>query len=175
MCVLCSYKRFIFHSKQQLNISLQLHHETDYKLQSWIELLFKFFLMICLLCSQFLAVSDCAACSASVMFGIPYRVIHGTAWLILMLWPNHFFVPSTTLCVAVNNDLYLQPVCVCCACWCLVYAIREAATLNLKKLAQKFGMDWAQSTAIPKVLQLSRDQNYLHRMTCLFSVNVSSV
>ena len=54
-----------------------------------------------------------------------------------------------------------------------VYAIREAATLNLKKLAQKFGMDWAQSTAIPKILQLSRDQNYLHRMTCLFSVNVS--
>jgi len=57
----------------------------------------------------------------------------------------------------------------------LVYAIREAATLNLKKLAQKFGMDWAQSTAIPKILQLSRDQNYLHRMTCLFSVNVSHV
>ena len=56
-----------------------------------------------------------------------------------------------------------------------VYAIREAATLNLKKLAQKFGMDWAQSTAIPKVLQLSRDQNYLHRLTCLFSINVSSV
>ena len=55
----------------------------------------------------------------------------------------------------------------------LVYAIREAATLNLKKLAQKFGMDWAQTTAIPKVLQLSRDQNYLHRMTCLFSINVS--
>ena len=54
-----------------------------------------------------------------------------------------------------------------------VYAIREAATLNLKKLAQKFGMDWAQSTAIPKVLQLSRDPNYLHRMTCLFSINVS--
>jgi len=61
-------------------------------------------------------------------------------------------------------------------CHCtVVYAIREAATLNLKKLAQKFGMDWAQSTAIPKVLQLSRDQNYLHRMTCLFSVNVSYV
>jgi len=59
-------------------------------------------------------------------------------------------------------------------CFDAVYAIREAATLNLKKLAQKFGMDWAQSTAIPKILQLSRDQNYLHRMTCLFSVNVSS-
>lgn len=54
----------------------------------------------------------------------------------------------------------------------LVYAIREAATLNLKKLVEKFGPDWAQNTVIPKVLAMSRDQNYLHRMTCLFSVNV---
>jgi len=68
--------------------------------------------------------------------------------------------------------LYMKPAL--CICFGLVYAIREAATLNLKKLAQKFGMDWAQSTAIPKVLQLSRDQNYLHRMTCLFSINVST-
>jgi len=37
---------------------------------------------------------------------------------------------------------------------------------------EKFGMDWAQSTAIPKVLQMSRNQNYLHRMTCLFSINL---
>jgi hypothetical protein len=49
-----------------------------------------------------------------------------------------------------------------------VYAIREAATLNLKKLVEKFGVDWAQQTVIPKVLQMSHDQNYLHRMTCLF-------
>lgn len=54
----------------------------------------------------------------------------------------------------------------------LVYAIREAATQNLKKLVEKFGLEWAQSTAIPKVLQMSRDQNYLHRLTCLFSINV---
>ena len=32
-----------------------------------------------------------------------------------------------------------------------VYAIREAATMNLKKLVEKFGTDWAQSTVIPKV------------------------
>lgn len=53
-----------------------------------------------------------------------------------------------------------------------VFAIREAATLNLKRLVEKFGADWAQTTVIPKVLQMSRDQNYLHRMTCLFSINV---
>lgn len=54
-----------------------------------------------------------------------------------------------------------------------MYAIREAATLNLKKLVEKFGAEWAQSTVIPKVLAMSRDTNYLHRMTCLFSLNVS--
>ena len=29
-----------------------------------------------------------------------------------------------------------------------------------------------QSTVLPKVLAMSRDQNYLHRMTCLFCINV---
>jgi hypothetical protein len=59
-------------------------------------------------------------------------------------------------------------------CLFSVYAIREAATLNLKKLVEKFGPEWAQNTVIPKVLAMSRDQNYLHRMTCLFCINVSS-
>ena len=54
-----------------------------------------------------------------------------------------------------------------------VYAIREAATQNLKQLVEKFGPEWATNTVIPKVLQMSKDQNYLHRMTCLFSINVS--
>ncbi len=54
-----------------------------------------------------------------------------------------------------------------------VFAIREAATNNLKKLVEKFGVEWAQSTVIPKVLAMARDQNYLHRMTCLFCINVS--
>jgi serine/threonine-protein phosphatase 2A regulatory subunit A len=53
-----------------------------------------------------------------------------------------------------------------------VFAIREAATNNLKKLVEKFGRDWAQNTVIPKVTQLARDQNYLYRMTYLFAVNV---
>ena len=53
-----------------------------------------------------------------------------------------------------------------------VFAIREAATNNLKKLVEKFGRDWAQNTVLPKVMQLARDQNYLYRMTCLFAINV---
>jgi len=61
-----------------------------------------------------------------------------------------------------------------CMTWLVdhVFAIREAATTNLKKLVEKFGTDWAQATVIPKVLSMSRDQNYLHRMTCLFCINV---
>lgn len=64
-----------------------------------------------------------------------------------------------------------------CMTWLVdhVYAIREAATLNLKKLVEKFGPEWAQNTVIPKVLAMSRDQNYLHRMTCLFCINVSCI
>lgn len=63
-----------------------------------------------------------------------------------------------------------------CMAWLVdhVYAIREAATNNLKKLVEKFGVEWAQSTVIPKVLAMARDQNYLHRMTCLFCINVSA-
>ena len=64
-----------------------------------------------------------------------------------------------------------------CMTWLIdhVYAIREAATNNLKRLVEKFGTDWAQQTIIPKVIAMSRDQNYLHRMTCLFCINVSKV
>ncbi|XP_062912708.1 serine/threonine-protein phosphatase 2A 65 kDa regulatory subunit A alpha isoform-like isoform X4 [Mobula hypostoma] len=61
-----------------------------------------------------------------------------------------------------------------CMAWLVdhVYAIREAATNNLKKLTQKFGKAWAQNIIIPKVLAMSNDPNYLHRMTTLFCVNV---
>uniref|UniRef100_A0A7E4VWT4 Protein phosphatase PP2A regulatory subunit A n=1 Tax=Panagrellus redivivus TaxID=6233 RepID=A0A7E4VWT4_PANRE len=55
-----------------------------------------------------------------------------------------------------------------------VFAIREAATNILKQLATKFGADWTSQHVIPKVVDLSRDQNYLHRMTCLFSVKALS-
>ena len=55
-----------------------------------------------------------------------------------------------------------------------VFAIREAATLNLKKLTDIFGVEWAQQTIIPKVLNLHSNPNYLHRMTTLFAITVLS-
>lgn len=52
-----------------------------------------------------------------------------------------------------------------------VYAIREAATTNLRKLVETFGVDWAKETVVPKILSLAQDQNYLRRMTTIFCVN----
>ncbi|XP_007648156.1 serine/threonine-protein phosphatase 2A 65 kDa regulatory subunit A alpha isoform isoform X1 [Cricetulus griseus] len=63
-----------------------------------------------------------------------------------------------------------------CMAWLVdhVSALREAATSNLKKLVEKFGKEWAHATIIPKVLAMSGDPNYLHRMTTLFCINVLS-
>ena len=55
----------------------------------------------------------------------------------------------------------------------LVYAIREAASVNLRNLVEKFGSEWARVAILPKVLSMAKDSNYLHRMTTLFTVNVS--
>merc|ERR1711971_359328 len=59
--------------------------------------------------------------------------------------------------------------------------VRRAASGKLGEFAKaveveylKFGTDWAQQTVIPKVVAMARDQNYLHRMTCLFCINVLS-
>ncbi|KAK2084903.1 hypothetical protein P7K49_036203 [Saguinus oedipus] len=63
-----------------------------------------------------------------------------------------------------------------CMAWLVdhVYAIREAATSNLKKLVEKFGKEWDHVMIIPKVLAMSRDPNYLYDMTMLFCINVLS-
>ncbi|KAG4074526.1 hypothetical protein HA402_009403 [Bradysia odoriphaga] len=53
-----------------------------------------------------------------------------------------------------------------------VFAIREAATLNIKKLVEKLGSAWAEQAIIPMILVMARNKNYLHRMTCLFCINV---
>jgi len=51
-----------------------------------------------------------------------------------------------------------------------VFAIREAAALNVKKLAEVFGTEWAKNNIIPKVLSLYTHPNYLYRMTTLFCI-----
>jgi serine/threonine-protein phosphatase 2A regulatory subunit A len=62
-----------------------------------------------------------------------------------------------------------------CMSWLrdLVFSIREAATINLQKLTDVFGAEWAKSVIIPRVLKMTMDENYLHRMTTLFALTVS--
>lgn len=61
-----------------------------------------------------------------------------------------------------------------CMSWLgdVVYSIREAATNNLKKLIEVFGVDWAQKTIIPKVVEMGKNPNYLFRMTTVFALGV---
>jgi serine/threonine-protein phosphatase 2A regulatory subunit A len=53
-----------------------------------------------------------------------------------------------------------------------VFSIREAATINLRKLTEVFGVDWAKQTIIPKVLAMGTHPNYLYRMTTIFAITV---
>lgn len=55
-----------------------------------------------------------------------------------------------------------------------VFSIREAATINLKKLTDVFGVEWAKTTIIPKVLAMGEHPNYLYRMTTIFAITVST-
>jgi len=51
-----------------------------------------------------------------------------------------------------------------------VYSIREAATVNLKRLTEVFGVEWARNAIVPKVLQMGGHPNYLYRMTTIFAI-----
>lgn len=52
-----------------------------------------------------------------------------------------------------------------------VFVIREAGTNNIKRLIEVFGLEWAQSSIIPKVLTFYSHQNYLYRMTTLLAIS----
>lgn len=56
-----------------------------------------------------------------------------------------------------------------------VFSIREAATLNLKKLTEVFGVEWASESIIPKVTMMGQHPNYLYRMTTCFAISVCTL
>jgi serine/threonine-protein phosphatase 2A regulatory subunit A len=56
-----------------------------------------------------------------------------------------------------------------------VFSIREAATHNLKKLTEVFGVEWASEAIIPKVMAMGSHPNYLYRMTTTFAITVSAL
>ncbi|KAK9476456.1 armadillo-type protein [Lipomyces japonicus] len=53
--------------------------------------------------------------------------------------------------------------------WDSVFSIREAATENLKNLTKVFGVNWAQKTLIPRIVESGSNPNYLYRMTSCFA------
>jgi serine/threonine-protein phosphatase 2A regulatory subunit A len=52
-----------------------------------------------------------------------------------------------------------------------VFSIREAAVKNLSNIVQIFGVNWAISSIIPKVKEMTSNSNYLHRITCLYAAS----
>lgn len=55
-----------------------------------------------------------------------------------------------------------------------VYSIRESATINLKKLTEVFGVEWARTAIVPKVMGMGGHPNYLFRMTTVQAITVRS-
>jgi serine/threonine-protein phosphatase 2A regulatory subunit A len=53
-----------------------------------------------------------------------------------------------------------------------VYSIREAATVNLKRLTEVFGVEWAKVAIVPKVMGMGQHPNYLFRMTTVQAITV---
>jgi serine/threonine-protein phosphatase 2A regulatory subunit A len=53
-----------------------------------------------------------------------------------------------------------------------VFSIREAATVNLKKLTEVFGVEWAKVQIVPKVMGMGQHPNYLFRMTTVQAITV---
>jgi len=51
-----------------------------------------------------------------------------------------------------------------------VYTIRRAAAENLKALTEEFGEPWALRCIIPRLDELKKNPNYLHRIICLYGV-----
>ncbi|KKY21371.1 putative protein phosphatase pp2a regulatory subunit a [Phaeomoniella chlamydospora] len=60
-----------------------------------------------------------------------------------------------------------------CMAWLgdTVFSIREAATQNLKKLTEVFGVEWASGAIVPKVVAMGQHPNYLYRMTTCFAIS----
>lgn len=55
-----------------------------------------------------------------------------------------------------------------------VYSIRESAIINLKKLTEAFGVEWAKVQIVPKVVGMGQHPNYLYRMTTVQAITVSN-
>ena len=73
-----------------------------------------------------------------------------------------------------GQDFFDDKLSTLCMSWLgdTVFSIREAATKNLKKLTEVFGVGWASNAIIPKVIVMGKHPNYLYRMTTCFAISV---
>ncbi|KIJ25742.1 hypothetical protein M422DRAFT_62197 [Sphaerobolus stellatus SS14] len=51
-----------------------------------------------------------------------------------------------------------------------VFSIRESATVNLRKLTEVFGVEWAKTTIVPRIVAMGSNTNYLYRMTTVLAI-----
>lgn len=60
-----------------------------------------------------------------------------------------------------------------CMAWLgdTVFSIREEATINLRKLTELFGVEWARRAVLPQLKEMSEHPNYLYRLTTLFALS----
>lgn len=73
-----------------------------------------------------------------------------------------------------GEDYFGEKLSALCMAWLDdgVHSIRRAATENLMQLAILFGEDWAVEHIIPRIERMQMYQNYLHRTTALYVLQV---
>jgi len=76
------------------------------------------------------------------------------------------------LATQLGKDFFDEQLSSLCMSWLgdTVYSIREAATINLKKLTEVFGVEWARAQIVPKVVAMGSHPNYLYRMTTVQAI-----
>ncbi|KAI0001720.1 ARM repeat-containing protein [Russula vinacea] len=76
------------------------------------------------------------------------------------------------LATQLGKEFFDEQLSSLCMSWLgdTVYSIREAATINLKKLTEVFGVEWARTQIVPKVVAMGSHPNYLYRMTTVQAI-----
>lgn len=81
------------------------------------------------------------------------------------------YIPA--LAVELGSGFFDEKLSNLCLSWLRdeVYAIREAASINLKNIIEAFGAQWSLKNIIPYVLELSKHSNYLFRITAALAIS----
>lgn len=76
------------------------------------------------------------------------------------------------LATQLGKQFFDEQLATLCMSWLgdTVYSIREAATVNLRKLTEAFGVEWARIAIVPKVVAMAKHPNYLYRMTTVQAI-----